>query len=238
MERQRIFNGRDVGESDFPLQRSCPHLALTTERQNERMSSASANSGLQMPQPPIAILRSGLGGLTLGHCLRQKGIPSVIYDRAPSTPRHTYGVTLEPCAYKPLLSIHNIDELTFRKHVAVGNLNQDGVGPVSAGDSKSPTAFRANRNKLESMLKEGQIIQLEHSLSSATISDDDGSVEMLFQNGSKLRSGSGSGRGRCSLPDPKITASRRPARGPTFRCLQQQEIREGRPFHIHLCSRV
>lgn len=38
------------------------------------------------------------------------------------------------------------------------------------------------------MLREGQTIQLEHSLSSAAISDDDdGSVELRFQNGLKLR---------------------------------------------------
>lgn len=37
------------------------------------------------------------------------------------------------------------------------------------------------------MLREGQIIQLEHSLSSAAISDDNGSVELRFQNVLKLR---------------------------------------------------
>jgi 2-polyprenyl-6-methoxyphenol hydroxylase-like FAD-dependent oxidoreductase len=140
-----------------------------------------------MSQSSVVILGSGLGGLTLGRCLRQKGISSVIYERASSVPRHTYGITLQPWAYKPLLGLLNIDELTFRRHVAVDSLNLNGVGRVSAGDAGSSTAFRANRNKLESMLREGQTVQLEHSLSSAAISDDDGSVELRFQNGLKLR---------------------------------------------------
>ena len=85
-----------------------------------------------------------------------------------------------------MLGILNIDELTFRRHVAVDNLNQDGIGRVSAGDAGSSTAFRASRNKLESMLREGQTIQLEHSLSSVAISNGNGSLELRFQNGLKL----------------------------------------------------
>ncbi len=140
-----------------------------------------------MLQSPVVILGSGLGGLTLGRCLRQKGISSVIYERASSGPRHTYGITLQPWAYKPLLALLNIDELTFRRQVAVDNLNPNGLGRVSAGDAGNSLAFRANRSKLESMLREGQTIRLEHSLSSAVISDDDGSVELRFQSGLKLR---------------------------------------------------
>ena len=140
-----------------------------------------------MSHLPVTILGSGLGGLTLSRCLGQKGISSVIYERTSSAPRHTYGITLQPWAYKPLLRILDIDELTFRRQLAVDNLNQNGVGRVLAGDTTSSTAFRANRNKLESILREGQTVRLENSLSSAAISDDDGSVELCFQNGSKLR---------------------------------------------------
>jgi 2-polyprenyl-6-methoxyphenol hydroxylase-like FAD-dependent oxidoreductase len=140
-----------------------------------------------MSQSTVVILGSGLGGLTLGRCLLKKGISSVIYDRAPSVPRHSYGITLQPWAYKPLLGLLDLDELTFRKKVAVDGLKLDGLGRVSAGDVGSLVAFRANRNKLESMLREGQTVHLEHSLSSAVVSDGDGSVELQFQNGLKLR---------------------------------------------------
>lgn len=202
-DRSQTSPGLSFPPVDAPLTKVQTHLSLLplgditdenhlhifhdlSQIRNQRMSSASANSDCQMSLFPVAILGSGLGGLTLGRCLRQKGISSVIYERASSAPRHTYGITLQPWAYKPLLGILNIDELTFRRQVAVDNLNQNGVGRVSAGDAGSSTAFRANRNKLESMLREGQTIQQEHSLSSAAISDDDGSVELRFQNGLKL----------------------------------------------------
>ena len=140
-----------------------------------------------MPQPPIAILGAGIGGLTLGRCLRQKGISSVIYDRASAGSRHSYGITLEPWAYKPLLGILDIDELSFRKQVAVDSPEQDGVGRVSASDdSGNSTASRANRSKLESLLSDGQTIRREHFLSSAVLYDN-GSVELQFENGSKVR---------------------------------------------------
>ena len=138
-----------------------------------------------MARSPIAILGAGLGGLTLGRCLRRKGIPSIFYERASSAPRHAYGITLEPWAYKPLLGILNIDELTFRKQVAVDGLNEDGLGRVSAGEATGSVAFRANRSKLESMLREELTIRSEHALSSATISND-GLVDLLFQNGTKI----------------------------------------------------
>ncbi len=139
-----------------------------------------------MSQPSVVILGAGLGGLTLGRCLRQKGISSIIYEKASSRPRHTYGITLQPWAYKPLLDILDIDEVTLRRHVAVDNLNRNGIGRVSAGEVEHSTAFRANRNKLESMLREGQTIQLEHSLVEAALSDDSGSVELQFEHGLKL----------------------------------------------------
>lgn len=105
------------------------------------MSSALANAESRMSQSSVAILGSGLGGLTLGRCLRKKGISSVIYERASSVSRHAYGITLKPWAYKPLLGITQIDELTFRGHVAVDNLNLIGVGQVSAGDARVQQLF-------------------------------------------------------------------------------------------------
>lgn len=139
-----------------------------------------------MPQPPIVILGAGIAGLTLGRCLRQKGISSVIYDRASAGSRHSYGITLDPWAYKPLLGILDIDELSFRKQVAVDSPKQEGVGHVSANDSGNSTAFRANRSKMESLLSEGQTIRRERFLSAAVL-DDNGSVELQFENGSKVR---------------------------------------------------
>lgn len=92
------------------------------------MPSPPSVLDFQKPQVSIVILGSGLAGLTLGHCLPQKGIPSIVYERVSSSPRHTYGIALRPRAYEPLLRVLNIDELTFRKNVAVHTLNQNGIG--------------------------------------------------------------------------------------------------------------
>ena len=49
---------------------------------------ATANLPNAMPQQPILILGAGIGGLTLGRCLRKEGISFVIYEKATSSPRH------------------------------------------------------------------------------------------------------------------------------------------------------
>ena len=151
----------------------------------------SENSGANMPSNSIVILGSGIGGLTLGRCLRKKGISSVIYERASSAPRHTYGITLESWAYRPLLKILDMDEHTFRRRLAVDSLYHGGVGKPNPNDradvdTTQPTSFRACRNKLESILREGQLINLEHSLSSARLLEDPSKVELTFQNNLKL----------------------------------------------------
>ena len=139
-----------------------------------------------MSQPSVTILGAGLSGLTLGRCLRRKGISSVIYDRASESPRHTYGITLLPWAYKPLLEVLELDEDIFKKRLAVDSIDQNGGGHISNREVTRSTAFRANRSKFELMLREGQDIHFEHSLSSAAIQED-GKVEIFFQNGLKLR---------------------------------------------------
>jgi FAD binding domain len=53
-------------------------------------------------------------------------------------------------------------------------------------DTTQDTSFRASRNKLESILNEGQVINLHHSLSSAKLLQDQSKVELLFHNDLKL----------------------------------------------------
>jgi 2-polyprenyl-6-methoxyphenol hydroxylase-like FAD-dependent oxidoreductase len=149
------------------------------------------DSGADMSSGSVVILGSGIGGLTLGRCLRQKGISSVIYERTSSAPRHTYGITLESWAYRPLLKILDMDEHTFRRRIAVDGFYHGGIGKLNSNDPLNPdgtqsTSFRASRNKLESILREGQLINLEHSLSSARKLDDQSKVELAFQNDLKL----------------------------------------------------
>ena len=86
-----------------------------------------------MSQPTISIVGAGIGGLTLGRCLLQRGIRAVLYEKASSSSRHTYAITLQPSSYRPLLKVLNVDEATFKARVAVdagiggsGNINSEG----------------------------------------------------------------------------------------------------------------
>ena len=153
------------------------------------MSSASTTLDTPMSNPAVVILGAGLGGLTLGRCLRHKGITSVIYDRASQTPRHTYGITLKPSTYKPLSRVLGLDEDAFQNQLTVDSVGIDGNAQVSTEDERSSIPFRVNRSKLESMLREAQDIKFEHHLTSAAILESSDGVELFFKNGVELRPG-------------------------------------------------
>ncbi|KAF1922675.1 FAD/NAD(P)-binding domain-containing protein [Didymella exigua CBS 183.55] len=136
-----------------------------------------------MSQPTVSIVGAGIGGLTLGRCLLHRGIRAVLYEKAPSSPRHTYAITLQPASYRPLLKALDIDESTFRKRVAVdagiggsGNINAEGYGYRNL----EPASFRAHRGKLEELLREGLDVRWEHTLQSVKT---DGSLDLEFANG-------------------------------------------------------
>jgi 2-polyprenyl-6-methoxyphenol hydroxylase-like FAD-dependent oxidoreductase len=121
-----------------------------------------------MTQQPISIIGAGIGGLTLARCLLKYGIPAVLYERMPSTPRHSYGVTLHASSYRPLLKVLEIDEWTFKRRIAVdGAIGGSGkINPralVRPGDIDADS-FRAHREKLERLLREGLNFQWEHEL--------------------------------------------------------------------------
>lgn len=89
------------------------------------------------------------------------------------------------------LKILDMNEHTFRRRLAVDSLYHGGMGRQNPNDSSNVdttqnTSFRASRNKLESILREGQVINLDHSLSSAKLLEDQSKVELLFHNGLKL----------------------------------------------------
>lgn len=136
---------------------------------------------------PIVILGSGIGGLTLGRCLRQKGIPYTLYERSSHAQRHAYGITLHSWAYKPLLKVLGIDEQMFRRRVAVDSLYHGGIGKVHPGhtppsEPSDITSFRAHRSKLERLLGEGQEVKREHMLSDAEVNTKANGVKLSFQN--------------------------------------------------------
>ncbi|KAK3641877.1 hypothetical protein LTR56_000035 [Elasticomyces elasticus] len=122
---------------------------------------------MSSPKMTINIIGAGLSGLVFGRCLRKRGIPFTIYDRDTATQgstRHKYGITLYPWAFRPLLKYLDIDEITFRKTLAV-DAAIGGVGRIaSKHDTEDGPPFRANRRKLERMLSQDMDVKWGHGL--------------------------------------------------------------------------
>jgi 2-polyprenyl-6-methoxyphenol hydroxylase-like FAD-dependent oxidoreductase len=147
-----------------------------------------------MTQQPVRIIGAGIGGLTLGRCLAKRGVPVILFERMASTPRHSYGVTLHASSYRPLLDVLGLDEWTFRRRIAVdgprggsGNIEPTSlVCPASV----EPTSFRAHRERLERLLREGLDVQWEHALDRVEEDPSSSSTDVLLclQNGQKLPS--------------------------------------------------
>ncbi|USP79004.1 hypothetical protein yc1106_06278 [Curvularia clavata] len=138
--------------------------------------------------PSISIIGAGIAGLTLGRSLLRRGIPAVLYEKGASKPRFNYGITLHATAYRPLLSLLDIDEDAFKRRVAV-DAESDGTGkigssvdlPNHSGMYDTKSSFRANRNKLEQLLREGLDIRWEHTPQSVEPSSN--GTQLKFQNG-------------------------------------------------------
>lgn len=138
-----------------------------------------------MSQPTVSIVGAGICGLALGRCLLQRGIRAVLYEKAPSNPRHAYAITLQPASYRPLLKALNLDEDTFRRRVAVdagiggsGEINTNACGYRKLDTS----SFRANRRAFEDLLKEGLDVRWEHALQKVQ-ADASGKFDLEFANG-------------------------------------------------------
>lgn len=137
-----------------------------------------------MSNGPIRIIGAGIAGLVLGRCLLRRAIPAVIYEREsfqPAVNRHTYGTTLHRSAFEPLLEILDLDETHFRRLVAV----DAGLGGVGFVDSQHNNAFlRANRRRLEALLREGLDIRWEHEVAGFIPSTGSGEdIVVGFSNG-------------------------------------------------------
>ena len=121
-------------------------------------------------QQPVHIIEAGIAGLTLGRCLKDKGIPAILFERGDSSPRHNYCISLLPWAYQPHLQALNMHESTFRQRLAVNSSN-GGIGLVTregygrALNSKAfISSFRAHCGRLETLLGEGLDIKWRHTL--------------------------------------------------------------------------
>ena len=127
-----------------------------------------------MSTQPIVTAGAGIAGLVLGQCLKRRGIPTLILEKAASSSRHNYAITLHPWACRPLLRVLQMDELVFRKRVSV-DANQGGIGaivenPMLSDEGISAGAFRCHCGKLEELLRGGQDIRWEHKIEEIQIS--------------------------------------------------------------------
>lgn len=187
--------GEWLAKSDLPVTTSLIHETQVVKQllffaPNILPALGSAPASTRMAQQPIAIVGAGLAGLTLARCLLQRGIPTVLLEKVASSPRHSYGITLHPWAYKPLLQVLQMDERTFRRRIAVdgpvggiGRLDPDALAVTQEADSSS---FRANRAKIESLLREGLDIRWDHALTDVKGTPE--GVILSFANGQRLGS--------------------------------------------------
>jgi 2-polyprenyl-6-methoxyphenol hydroxylase-like FAD-dependent oxidoreductase len=143
-----------------------------------------------MSKRTINIVGAGLGGLTLGRCLKQRGIPAVLYERNASPPAYSYGITLYTSSYAPLLKVLDVTEHAFKSRVAVdasaGGSGRIGDAAIGAGNNRG-SCFRAHRGRLEEWLREGLDVRWEHVLQQADRSTEHATT-LHFANGEQVQS--------------------------------------------------
>lgn len=140
---------------------------------------------------PIPIIGAGLAGLTLARCLLHSGIRTTLYEKATSSPRHNYAITLHASAYRPLLKFLDVDERTFKSKVAV-DADVGGSGKIGShvqlngyeGMYDTSASFRANRARLEGWLGEGLDVRFGSALEKIEVVE--GRPKVKFAGGNEL----------------------------------------------------
>lgn len=140
---------------------------------------------------PVLVIGAGFAGLSLARTLLAQRIPVRIFDSSPHLRNHSYGVTLQSWAYKPLASILSLStETDLRQSTAtdsavggLGLMNLSGTPPLSASPTQGeqPKCYRCSRSKLSSLLAEGVDIEFNSKLES--IHSSSTGVRVCFEGG-------------------------------------------------------
>lgn len=126
---------------------------------------------MSLPRSTI-VVGAGLGGLILGQCLKAKNIPVTILEKASSSPRFNYGITLHRSVCQTLLPVLQLNEASFLERCSI-NMPGAQIDPA-AGTS----TFRCHRGRLESILREGLDIRWERCLKSVEMTPQGVSLHM------------------------------------------------------------
>lgn len=139
---------------------------------------------------PVLVIGAGFAGLSLARTLLAQRIPVRIFDSTPQLRKHSYGITLQSWAYKPLASILNLSsETDLRQRTAtdsavggLGLINLSGTSPLSASlTAGQPECYRCSRSKLSSLLAQGVDIEFNSKLES--IHSSSTGVHVCFEGG-------------------------------------------------------
>ncbi|KAF6230277.1 hypothetical protein HO133_004617 [Letharia lupina] len=126
------------------------------------------------------VVGAGLGGLILGQCLKAKNIPATILEKASSSSRFNYGVTLQQSVYQPLLRILQMNEASFLEKCSIG------VPEVQVNSATTTTTIRCHRGRLEGILREGLDIRWEQCLKSVKMTPQE--ISLHVENGPTIAS--------------------------------------------------
>ena len=136
----------------------------------------------------VAVIGAGLAGLTLRRCLKHKGIPAIIYERASSSPRRNYGITLQRSSYQALLGVLHLEDSTFREKLAIDAF-PNGYGslpPPPSSLHRPDDSFRCHRAKLELLLRESLDIRWSSPLQNISLAPQFPDVTAIFGSGERI----------------------------------------------------
>ena len=149
--------------------------------------------------PPVLVVGAGLAGLSLARTLLARQIPFRVLEASPQLPKYSYGLTLLPWAYEPLVSKLNLAAATELRRATATDSPNGGAGcihPVYANvhsghdvltpdvTAKPPLSYRCSRTRLTDLLAHDLDIEFDKKLKHIDSSSE--GVCLHFEDGSTV----------------------------------------------------